>query len=90
MVFTLLRRPSILLRTSSTINWRSTVAAFSEAETADCLKVSEMQSNLPFARAKIGPFFQQNPTLGNQYTEDVTLQSYLRRVMPVQVFEILI
>lgn len=39
----------------------------------------------PFARAKIGRFFQEQPQLGNQFTEDSTLQTYLKRHMPAQV-----
>ena len=51
------------------------------------LKEFEEESNLniPFARAKIGTFFQHKPTLGNQFTEDVTLKSYLRRILPTEV-----
>ena len=58
----------------------------SDHETA--LKIQEMENfeaALPFSRTRIGPFFQQMPTLGNQYLEDVTLRSYLRRVMPENV-----
>ena len=40
---------------------------------------------IPFARAKIGTFFQEVPVLGNPYKEDVYLQSYLRRVVPQNV-----
>jgi hypothetical protein len=42
-------------------------------------------SRLPFARAKVGSFFQAQPELGNQFLEDVTLQKYLRRHMPNEV-----
>jgi len=41
--------------------------------------------SLPFARAKIGPFFQEQPRLGSQFAEDTTLQNYLKRHMPAQV-----
>ena len=40
---------------------------------------------IPFARAKIGTFFQEVPVLGNPFKEDVHLQSYLRRVIPQNV-----
>lgn len=40
---------------------------------------------IPFARAKIGTFFQKIPELGNTYKEDVVVQSYLRRVLPETV-----
>lgn len=39
----------------------------------------------PFARARLGPFFQAEPQLGNQFTEDVTLQKYLKRHLPPKV-----
>jgi hypothetical protein len=42
-------------------------------------------SSLPFARAKVGPFFQAQPKLGNQFLEDITLQKYLRRHLPNKV-----
>ena len=41
--------------------------------------------NSLFARTKIGSFFQAQPHLGNQFTEDITLQKYLRRHLPHQV-----
>jgi len=44
-------------------------------------------SSLPFATAKIGQFFQEQPQLGNQFTEDTTLQNYLKRHLPAQVNE---
>lgn len=40
---------------------------------------------LPFARAKLGPFLQEEPVLYNQYQSDALLRSYLKRVMPTQV-----
>ena len=40
---------------------------------------------IPFARAKVGPFFQEAPTLGNQFSQDPTLQGYLKRYMPKEV-----
>lgn len=44
------------------------------------------RNETPFARARVGPFFQAEPQLGNQFTEDVTLQKYLRRHMPAKVY----
>lgn len=51
---------------------------------------SQMDQNMgqkiwPFARSKIGLFFQQQPELGNQFLEDVTLQNYLKRFLPHEV-----
>ncbi len=40
---------------------------------------------IAFASAKLGTFFQEAPKLGNMFKEDVTLQSYLKRVMPSEV-----
>ncbi|XP_021369844.1 acyl-CoA dehydrogenase family member 11-like [Mizuhopecten yessoensis] len=40
----------------------------------------------PFARAKIGNFFQERPSLGNHYEEDPTLKSYLKRHIPPDIF----
>jgi len=40
---------------------------------------------LPFARAKTGPFLQEEPTLHNQYLSDSLLQSYLKRVIPKEI-----
>ncbi len=48
-------------------------------------ELENIQRSLPFSRTKIGQFFQDMPTLGNQYLEDATLKNYLRRVMPDHV-----
>ena len=37
---------------------------------------------IPFARAKIGTFFQEIPKLGNTFKEDIVVQNYLKRVLP--------
>ncbi|XP_018411012.1 PREDICTED: acyl-CoA dehydrogenase family member 11-like [Nanorana parkeri] len=42
---------------------------------------------MPFSRSMIGSFFQEQPKLGNQFLEDATLQSYLRRHLPPLVLE---
>jgi len=64
-------------------------SAVSAAGTSDHLPELDVEQNsvftLPFARAKIGPFFQEQPQLGNQFTEDTTLQNYLQRHMPAEV-----
>uniref|UniRef100_T1J5D1 Acyl-CoA dehydrogenase/oxidase C-terminal domain-containing protein n=1 Tax=Strigamia maritima TaxID=126957 RepID=T1J5D1_STRMM len=41
--------------------------------------------SIPFARAKVGTFFQAPPKLRNQYTQDVVLRRYLQRIMPPEV-----
>ncbi|XP_027721349.1 acyl-CoA dehydrogenase family member 11-like [Vombatus ursinus] len=47
---------------------------------------SPQQADIPFARARIGTFFQGQPRLGNQYLEDALLRGYLKRQLPTQVF----
>ncbi|KAI8507261.1 hypothetical protein Bbelb_146410 [Branchiostoma belcheri] len=47
----------------------------------------DLQSKIPFAKAKVGPFFQDKPRLTNMYLEDVTLKSYLKRIMPEEVLQ---
>ncbi|XP_041377829.1 acyl-CoA dehydrogenase family member 11-like [Gigantopelta aegis] len=49
--------------------------------------VQELNSSnvsLPFSRANIGPFFQDQPRLDNQFTQDITLKTYLKRHVPKQ------
>lgn len=43
-------------------------------------------ASFPFATEKIGTFFQAQPTLGNQYLEDVTIQAFLKRHVPPEVY----
>ncbi|KAM8962201.1 acyl-CoA dehydrogenase family member 11-like [Pelodytes ibericus] len=42
---------------------------------------------MPFSRAMIGNFFQEQPKLGNQFLEDALLQSYMKRYLPPVVLE---
>ncbi|XP_056384655.1 acyl-CoA dehydrogenase family member 11-like [Hyla sarda] len=42
---------------------------------------------MPFSRASIGNFFQDQPCLGNQFLEDSLLQGYLKRHLPPVVLE---
>lgn len=46
---------------------------------------TEHNTNIPFARSKIGDFFQIVPELGNQFDENSNLKGYLVRTMPKQV-----
>ena len=41
--------------------------------------------DIPYRRAKLGPFLQTQPSLGNQFSNDALLQSYLKRHLPGQV-----
>ncbi|XP_077153202.1 acyl-CoA dehydrogenase family member 11-like isoform X2 [Ranitomeya variabilis] len=43
--------------------------------------------NIPFSRALIGNFFQDQPRLGNQFLEDSLLQGYLKRHLPPVVLK---
>ncbi|KAK6192103.1 hypothetical protein SNE40_003641 [Patella caerulea] len=45
-----------------------------------------VHSGMPFAHAKIGQFFQDKPLLGNQFSEDTVLQSYLQRYVPKEIY----
>ena len=38
-----------------------------------------------FAASKRGSFFQEAPRLGNQFSGDLFLQSYLKRLLPYEV-----
>ena len=49
------------------------------------LQEQTVGNGLPFSKAKMGVFFQEQPRVDNQFLEDVTLQKYLKRVMPKQV-----
>lgn len=44
--------------------------------------LGEATSAPPFARARIGSFFQERPQLKNPFLEDVLLRGYLRRHLP--------
>lgn len=50
------------------------------------IKVKDLSSWLPaFQRSKSGSFYQEAPSLGNQFSEDFFLQSYLKSVLPQKV-----
>lgn len=42
-------------------------------------------SSVPFAFAKLGPFFQDQPRLFNQFREDVLMNTFLQRHVPAEV-----
>jgi hypothetical protein len=71
------------------IRLRASAAASAAAPSANDrlveLDVEQATIRTPFSKAKIGIFFQVQPQLGNQFTEDVTLQSYLKRHLPAQM-----
>ncbi|XP_046556288.1 acyl-CoA dehydrogenase family member 11-like isoform X1 [Haliotis rubra] len=72
-------RPSIVNRYKS-IACKSTTAPM----TSELQELGPQAAAIPFAHAKLGPFFQDKPQLHNQFTEDTTLRSYLRRHIPSQ------
>lgn len=41
-----------------------------------------------FSRAKLGPFLQELPKLGNPFLEDAPLQRYLKRLCSPEVSQI--
>lgn len=65
----------------------SAVSALGTSEHMPELDVQQTSgfTDVPYARSKIGAFFQEQLQLGNQFTEDITLQNYLKRHMPARV-----
>ena len=85
----LLSRPILWsVRTKSSV--ASSSLGFDSLRSADMSKDDfgtsvKSRLDIPFARAKIGPFFQNSPQLGNQFLEDSTLVNYLKRLLPADV-----
>ncbi|XP_060085995.1 acyl-CoA dehydrogenase family member 11-like [Ylistrum balloti] len=84
-------RNNLLLANLGTRGILRNVTAATSSETY--LKISDNQKNVepesyvvPFAKARIGNFFQEKPSLGNHYREDHALQSYLKRHIPSDIF----
>ena len=50
-------------------------------------EINNANVSLPFYRAKISRFFQDRPELDNQYSQDTTLKTYLKRHVPEEVRE---
>ncbi|KAK7483393.1 hypothetical protein BaRGS_00025333 [Batillaria attramentaria] len=85
------RSMNILRRYSG--NKKSTSAPANVLSSSEALdaEVGEMQNpglwlrnSIPFARARVGNFVQEPPQLGNQYTQDTLLRSFLKRHVPEQ------
>lgn len=71
---------------SAHVRWQSGMASsVVNSSSSQTTQEGLLRNETPFARARVGPFFQAEPQLGNQFTEDVTLQKYLRRHMPSKV-----
>ncbi|XP_076452464.1 acyl-CoA dehydrogenase family member 11-like [Babylonia areolata] len=62
----------------------SATMSSAEPEMADREMATNLKLTLPFASARLGRFTQEAPQLGNQYTQDSLLRSYLRRHIPAQ------
>ena len=65
---------------SRTLRASKTVVSESEATTT-----TRSVAELNFAASRRGTFYQEAPVLGNQFTRDVFLQDYLRRVLSQEV-----
>ncbi|KAG8596626.1 hypothetical protein GDO81_001997 [Engystomops pustulosus] len=68
--------------------YMSSKSTASPAACPDIQPLSVLEEmKMPFSRALIGNFFQDQPRLGNQFLEDSILQSYLRRHLPPVVLK---
>lgn len=69
------------------IAWKSTLRSAEKSldlDNRDMLD-SSVAGDTKFAASKRGSFFQEAPRLGNQFSGDLFLQSYLKRVLPYEV-----
>jgi hypothetical protein len=77
------------IRHSKVANFKFLAKPLSSKANVDVSIVKELEydqlASVPFLGAKIGPFFQEQPSVGNQYLEDSALRSYLKRWMPANV-----
>lgn len=69
----------------------SVVNAATESQKAKTNLIEEnaatkTEFEIPFAKARLGNFFQPEPELRNQFDEDPVLKSYLRRHLPSPVY----
>ena len=46
---------------------------------------SSVSRDTKYAASRRGSFFQEAPRLGNQFSGDLFLQSYLKRILPYEV-----
>ncbi|XP_030592872.1 acyl-CoA dehydrogenase family member 11 [Archocentrus centrarchus] len=66
----------------SLIHIRSASVAEPGRRRSDEEQLWEAAGYLPFTRARIGSFFQENPVLKNPFLEDALLRGYLKRHLP--------
>ena len=64
---------------------KSTAGGLQEALELDSNDISNGSRGTPFAASRRGSFFQEAPKLGNQFSGDLFLQSYLKRILPSEV-----
>ncbi|XP_014676143.1 PREDICTED: acyl-CoA dehydrogenase family member 11-like [Priapulus caudatus] len=80
-------------KTLTTVGPSSTPTVENEAQPTSDVKMpddsiavsKQTPGGFPFATARIGPFFQEQPTLHNPFKDDQYLQRYLQRVLPPEV-----
>ena len=73
---------SVYIRVSCCRRWKSEISWQSVERKAMSTNSKPEET---FSTEKIGTFFQEKPQLGNQYLEDKTLQSYLKRFIDPNV-----
>lgn len=71
------------------IAWKSTLRGAEKSLDLDNRDMPDnsVAGDTEFAASKRGSFFQEAPRLGNQFSGDLFLQSYLKRVLPYEVLQ---
>lgn len=67
------------------VRFKSASVAEPGARRSDEEHLWETSGDLPFARSRVGTFFQERPVLKNPFLEDALLRGYLRRHLPEEV-----
>uniref|UniRef100_A0A665X9H6 Acyl-CoA dehydrogenase family, member 11 n=1 Tax=Echeneis naucrates TaxID=173247 RepID=A0A665X9H6_ECHNA len=67
------------------VHIRSASAAEPGTRRSNGEQLWEAVSYIPFSRARLGSFFQEQPVLRNPFLEDALLRGYLRRHLPQEV-----
>ena len=72
---------------SNFIARKSTYRGVQEAFDLDrhAISNSSVSRDTKYAASRRGSFFQEAPRLGNQFSGDLFLQSYLKRILPYEV-----
>lgn len=77
------RRACTSMKSTPAYNTEPKVLSFSEVANTENLEMSN-DFKFPFAFAKVGNFAQDAPQLGNQFTQDSLLRSFLKRHIPAK------